>query len=126
MNKNQNERVNTILFSLDFFAERICTEPQKLSYCIIQRTYHNSEYGYCRVPGLRVEGLDQYVYSLTEGNFVPLGEIFGDSIVTVESATIEAATNGYIFRTDSGVEEFFSINDLTKVWYSRILNDTLK
>ena len=118
--------MNTIAFSLEFFAERICTEPDKLNYCIIQRTYHNSEYGYCRVPGLRVEGLDKYVYSLTEGTFVQLGEIFCDSIITAESATIEPVTNGYIFRTPSGAEEFFNIDELTKIWYSRILNDSLK
>ena len=55
-----------------------------------------------------------------------MGEIFGDSIITVESAMIEAVEDGYIFRTASGVEDFFSINDLTKVWYTRILNDRLK
>ena len=94
--------MHTINFSLDFFAERICTEPEKLSYCVIQRTYNNPEYGCCRFPGLCVEGLGEYVYSLTEGNFVRLGEIFGDSIITVESAMIEAVEDGYIFRTASG------------------------
>ncbi|MBR6496612.1 MAG: hypothetical protein IKT28_05855 [Rikenellaceae bacterium] len=118
--------MHTINFSLDFFAERICTEPEKLSYCVIQRTYNNPEYGCCRFPGLCVEGLGEYAYSLTEGYFVRLGEIFGDSIITVESAMIEAVEDGYIFRTASGIEDFFSINDLTKVWYTRILNDRLK
>ena len=115
-----------IVFSLDFFAERIQTEPERLSYCIIERTYHNSEIGCYRTPGLRVEGISRYVFSLAEGYFVRLGDTFGDSVITMESAEITPAEGGYIFRTASGIEEFFSLEDLTKVWYARIVNDLLR
>ena len=115
-----------VCFSLDFFAERIQTEPERLSYCIIQRTYHNPEYGCLRIPGLRVDGINEYAYSLAEGYFVRLGETFSDSVITMESAEITPAEDGYIFRTVSGIEEFFSLKDLIRVWYTRIVNDQLK
>ena len=115
-----------ISFSLDFFAERMMTDTDKLHYCIIQRTYHNPEYGCYQVPGIRVEGIEEHAYSLFEGSFVALGEVLSDSIITMEDAEVAPTEQGYVFRTASGNEAHFRTEELLGVWYSRLVNDQLK
>lgn len=115
-----------ISFSLEFFAERMMTTPDKLHYCIIRRTYHNAEYGHYQVPGIRVEGITHHAYSLFEGSFVALGEVLSDSVITMEDAEVAPTEQGYLFRTVSGNEAHFRTEELLGVWYTRLVNDQLK
>ncbi|MBQ1979053.1 MAG: hypothetical protein II228_04260, partial [Alistipes sp.] len=56
-----------IRFSLEFFAERIQTDPAKLHFCLLERTYNDPKNGIYRAPGLHVEGIKEHAYSLYEG-----------------------------------------------------------
>lgn len=115
-----------IEFSLEFFAERIQTAPSKLHFCILERTYNDPECEVYRAPGLRVEGIKEYAYSLYEGCFVALGEVFHDSVISMQDATVEPAENGYTFSTESGIEAYYTTHDLMRVWYTRLMNGYLK
>lgn len=115
-----------IRFSLEFFAERIQTDPSKLHFCLLERTYNDPENGIYRAPGLRVEGIKEHGYSLYEGCFVALGEVFHDSVITMQDATVTPSENGYTFRTESGIEAYYTTHDLMCVWYSRLMNPYLK
>lgn len=115
-----------IEFSLDFFAARLCTTPEKLHFCILERTYNDPACGVYRAPGLRVEGIKEYAYSLHEGCFVALGEVFHDSVVSMQDASVQPSENGYTFRTESGIEAYYTTHDLMRIWYTRLVNPYLK
>lgn len=115
-----------IEFSLDFFAARLCTTPDKLRFCLLERTYNAPESDVYRAPALRVEDIKEYGYSLHEGCFVPLGEVFHDSVVSMQDAMVEPSENGYLFRTESGIEAYYTTHDLMRIWYTRLVNPYLK
>ncbi len=44
----------------------------------------------------------------------------------MQDATVEPSENGYTFRTESGIEAYYTTHDLMRIWYTRLMNAYLK
>lgn len=114
-----------IEFTKEFLARLLMTEPERLNFCLISRIYHNPDYGTFRVPGLRIEGISDFRFSLFDGEFVSIGELMYDSRIEAEDATLEPSARGWLFRTPSGGELDCSEEQLIHFARRRVVNEAL-
>lgn len=114
-----------IVFTTDFLARLLMTDPEKISFCILSRIYDNPEWGVFHEAAVRVQGIEEARFSLGEGSFVRLGER-GDSRIEAEEASVEPCEKGWRFTAASGLMLEKSEHELLRFAYDRVVNPQLK
>lgn len=108
-------------FSLDFFSKLLCANPDKLAWGIIQRTFESEET--LAHPAVRIDGFDEYVFDIVEGQFVKK-EAFQGEKITFLPASVEIHQNDFVF-TAGKVSCIFSRNEFLGKYKCRIMNNLL-
>lgn len=136
-----------IEFSIDFFSRIVMESAEKLHFCIISRLYNDSQIPPFRTPGIRVDGVNESVFSITDVSFIELGGR-SDSVVVCEDADVELIgednedgtvdvdnkekkvsankPHGWILSSVSGVSCVLTERELICAYVDRVVNPLLK
>ena len=136
-----------IEFSIDFFSRIVLESAEKLHFCVISRVYIDSQIPTFRAPGIRVDGINENVFSITDVGFIELGNR-SDSFVVCEDAVVERIgeedenrtagadnedkkvyvnrTQGWIFSSASGASCVLTDRELICAYEDRVVNPLLK
>lgn len=107
-------------FSLQFFAAITLADVKKSTFVIITRKYDdNTE---LRHPGIAVKGLKNYVFDITEAQFIKLGRR-EDSTTSAIDVAVCRDDKDFIFV---GVPELrYPQEEFFKTYSNRVINDSL-
>ncbi|MBE6453915.1 MAG: hypothetical protein E7017_03405 [Alphaproteobacteria bacterium] len=108
-------------FGLPFFAQHLQADVRDLNYVIMKRKYNDKEIPAYFSPAIEINGIENYVYSLYEGQFVRLGEYNDSVIAKLSTSTILEKEGIKLVANKSGVNIRYKEDDFRKVFSLRTL-----
>ena len=114
--------MNKLVFGLPFFAKFLQADINSLKYTIIKRKYNDGKI--FMSPGLKVDGIEKYVFDLETGQFIALGERY-DSVIKTEKAAVVNTNDGIILRTRQGHSIPYTEREFQRCYCFRVVNPVL-